>query len=385
VSRELATAPALGDLAQPPEVESSRLGRRLLWLLTLVVVAVVLITVVPGLASLRSRFAHGDPGWLSLGAALKVLSGLAYVAVFRSVFCRGMRWRISAQIGFAELGANAVLPTGGFGGLALGAWALHRGGMDAGHIARRSVAFFFLTSLPNVLGVIIIGLGLAVGVFDGRASLALTLLPALVAAAAIAATIGGARWARAAAESRAAGAGEGSRLVIVLRTLGGGVEEALTLLRQGDPWLYLGLAGYLAFDVMILWATFHAFGSVPPLAITWIGYLIGELGGLIPVPGGVGGVDLGLVGTYALYNVSLTSATAAVLGYRALALLVPAVLGSIAFVLLRRSLAREALAISSCAPGEEVEIIGRGRVQPRPLATYSFEDVLRARQSAGRS
>jgi uncharacterized membrane protein YbhN (UPF0104 family) len=352
--------------------------------LTIVVLAVVLITVVPGLASLRSRFAHGDPGWLSLGVALKVLSGLAYVAAFRSVFCRGMRWGISAQIGYAELGANAVLPTGGIGGLALGAWALHRGGMDAGRIARRSVAFFFLTSLPNVLGVVIIGVGLAAGLFDGRASLALTLVPAAVAAGAIVITIAGARWAGAAAQRQAAHEGDRSRLVGALRTLAGGVEEGLALLRSRDPWLYIGLVGYLSFDVMILWATFHAFGLAPPLAIIWIAYLIGELGGLIPVPGGIGGVDLGLVGSYVLYHVSLTSATAAVLAYRAIALLVPMVLGTIAFILLRRSLAREALSVSSCAPGEEVEIIGRGRVRPKPLPRYTLEDVERARQSAAR-
>jgi hypothetical protein len=148
----------------------------------------------------------------------------------------------------------------------------------------------------------------------------------------------------------------------VLETLAGGVEEGLALLRAGDPWLYAGLVGYLSFDVMIMWTTFHAFGSVPPLSIVWIGYLIGELGGLIPVPGGIGGVDLGLVGTYALYRVPLTAATAAVLAYRALALVVPMVAGASAFVLLRRSLAREALAISSCAPGEEVELIGGRRV-----------------------
>jgi uncharacterized membrane protein YbhN (UPF0104 family) len=350
----------------------------LIWLLTLVIAAVVLITVVPGFASLRSRFAHGDATWLGLGAVLKILSGLAFVAAFRSVFCHGMRWRIGSQIGFAELGANAVLPTGGFGGLALGAWALHRGGMDAGRIARRSVAFFVLTSLPNVLGVMIIGVGLAVGLFGGGVSLALTLVPAAAAAGAIVITIAGARWAGRAAERRDARGRGDSRLVAALRTLAGGVEEGLALLRTRDPWLYIGLIGYLSFDVMIVWATFHAFGSVPPLAIIWIAYLIGELGGLIPVPGGVGGVDLGLVGTYVLYNVSLTSATAAVLAYRATALIVPMVLGAIAFTLLRRSVAREELALASCAPGEEIEIIGRGRVRPQPLPTYSLTDVARA-------
>src|SRR5205085_10779159 len=134
---------------------------------------------------------------LTLGAGLKVLSAFSYVAVFRSVFCRRMSWRLSTEIGLAELGANAVIPTGGAGGLALGAWALHRAGMDGGRIARRSVAFFFLTSLPNVLGVVIIGIGLATGLFSGTASLALTIVPAAIAAAAILFTIIGGRWAAA--------------------------------------------------------------------------------------------------------------------------------------------------------------------------------------------
>ena len=125
----------------------------------------------------------------------------------------------------------------------------------------------------------------------------------------------------------------------------------------------LGLIAYLAFDVMILWAGFRAIGASPPLANLWMGYLIGELGGLIPVPGGIGGVDLGLVGTFVLYHVHVGVATAAVLGYRAIALWMPAMLGGAAFVLLRRTLSRETVAIANCGPGEEVEVIGRGRVR----------------------
>ena len=91
-------------------------------------------------------------------------------------------------------------------------------------------------------------------------------------------------------------------------------------------------------------------------------YLIGELGGLIPVPGGIGGIDAGLVGTFLLYGVPLTSAASAVLAYRAIALWVPAVVGSVAFVLLRRTLRRESAAIAVCAPQTEMEVIGVGRV-----------------------
>ena len=98
--------------------------------LLLAVVAVV--TLLPGLEGLRSRLSHASPVWLLLGVGLKVLSGLGYVAVFRMVFCRRMSWRVSYQIGMSELGANALFPTGGAGGLALGAWALKRGGMPDG-------------------------------------------------------------------------------------------------------------------------------------------------------------------------------------------------------------------------------------------------------------
>ena len=363
-----ATAVSADDLAPAPEVPASHLRRRLAWVATLVVLAVVLITLVPGLASLRSRFAHGDPVWIGAGVVLKVLSGVGYVIAFRSIFCRSMRWRFSAEIGFSELGANAVLPTGGLGGLALGAWALHRGGMPTAQIARRSVAFFFLTSVPNVLGVLIIGVGLATGLFEGTSNPALTVVPAAIAAAAIAMTIGGARFAGRAARRRIDRRGS-SRFTVSLEALAGGVEEALALLRARDPWLYVGLIGYLFFDVMVVWAMFHAFGSAPALATVWMGYLIGELGGLIPVPGGIGGVDLGLIGAYVVYGVSLTSATAAVLAYRAIALVVPTAIGAVAFAFLRRSLAREAVAITNCVPGEEVEIIGRGMVEPKPVVS----------------
>jgi uncharacterized protein (TIRG00374 family) len=354
---------ARDDLAPRPEVQRSRLIRNALTLVAMIVAAVVVVTLVPGLASVRSRFAHGNPAWLTLAGLLKLLSGLCYLAAFRGVFCSGMSWNLSAQIGLSELGANAVLPTGGTGGLALGAWALHRAGMEGSRIARRSVSFFFLTSLPNVLGVLILAIGLASGLFAGRASLALTIIPAAVAAAAIAVTLGGARLAESAARRIRERHRRATRLAQVLAALSSGVREALALLGRRDPWLLVGLAGYLAFDIGVLWATFHAFGSAPSLAILCLAYLIGELGGLLPLPGGVGGIDAGLVGTLVLYHVPVAAATAAVLAYRAIALVVPLVVGGVAFVLLRRSLAREAIAISSCEPGGDVEIIGRGRVQ----------------------
>jgi uncharacterized protein (TIRG00374 family) len=358
---------AVDDLEIPEELSRRKLRTRLLFLAGLVLAVVAIVTLLPGLEGLRTRLAQAKPEWLLLGMGLKVLSGLGYVAIFRMVFCRRMSWRVSYQIGMSELGANALFPTGGAGGLALGAWALKRGGMPASEIARRTAAFFLLTSVANVGGVIIVGIGLAVRVFPGETNLALTLLPAAIATIALAAAL---RAGRTSARlhlrlerNEAGPSSRRSRLAAkTLVAIADGVNEAVALLREGNAWLIGGILAYLIFDVMIVWAMFHAFGSAPPLAIVWIAYLIGELGGLIPVPGGIGGVDLGLVGTFALYDVPITAAASAVLAYRAIALWVPALLGSVAFVALRRTLRRESDAIAVCAPQAEMEVIGLGRV-----------------------
>jgi len=365
---------AAGDLAVPEELSRRRVRTRLALLAGLLLVVAAVVTLLPGLEGLREHLAHANPGWLLLGVGLKVLSGLGYVAVFRIVFCRRMSWRVSYQIGMSELGANALFPTGGAGGLALGAWALKRGGMPGAEIARRTVAFFLLTSVANVVGVIVVGVGLAVRILPGETNLALTALPAAIAAISIAGSLLAGRAAPRLHRRLDDGSQRGSsrRSRIVLKTLvaiADGVNEAVALLREANPWLIGGILAYLVFDVMILWATFRAFGSAPPLAIVWIAYLIGELGGLIPVPGGIGGVDAGLVGAFVLYNVSITSAASAVLAYRAIALWVPAILGSLAFVSLRRTLRRESAQIAVCAPQTEMEVIGLGRVVIEPVAS----------------
>jgi uncharacterized protein (TIRG00374 family) len=362
------------DLQVPEELGRRKVRRQLLFLTGVVVAVVAVVTLLPGLDGLRVRLSHANPLWLVLGVGLKVLSGLGYVAIFRMVFCRRMSWRVSYQIGMSELGANALLPTGGAGGLALGAWALKRGGMPTAEIARRTAAFFMLTSVANVVGVVLIGVGLAVRVLPGEMNLALTLLPAAIAAAAI---VGSLLAGRSSADlhrrlDRNEASGSSRRSTIVLKTLvavADGVNEAVALLREGNAWLIGGILAYLIFDVMILWATFRAFGAAPPLAILGMAYLIGELGGLIPVPGGIGGVDAGLVGTFVLYNVPVTAAASAVLAYRAIALWVPAILGSAAFVSLRRTLRRESAEIAVCAPQTEMEVIGLGRVVIGPAST----------------
>jgi hypothetical protein len=137
----------------PAELSPRHLWRRLLEFAAVGLVIGIAVLTGPGLGQLRSELAHASPGWLIAGIGLEVLSALAYVVIFRAVFCPRMSWQLSYQIGLSEQAANSVLSVSGTGGLALGAWALRRGGMSAENIGRKSVAFFLLTSLANVAAV----------------------------------------------------------------------------------------------------------------------------------------------------------------------------------------------------------------------------------------
>jgi uncharacterized protein (TIRG00374 family) len=103
----------------------------------------------------------------------------------------------------------------------------------------------------------------------------------------------------------------------------------------------IGSFGYMAFDIAALGFCFIAVGHQPSFGVLVWGYLIGQLAGIIPIPGGIGATEGGLIGVYALYHVPVSKAVAAVLIYRALQLWIPAVLGSVAFVQLRETLKRE--------------------------------------------
>jgi uncharacterized membrane protein YbhN (UPF0104 family) len=352
----------------PGDVSPHRLRRALLRLGGLVAIAVVVVTLVPGLGELRNRFAHAQAGWIVIACGFEVLSVLAYVPAFRGVFCTRMSWGTSYKIGVAEEGAGTLFPLGGAGSLALGVWALRRGGMPAEEIARKTVAFFLLTSAPSVVLLLLLGAGLATGILPGGGGPLLTVLPAVVAAGAIAATLALRRLARG-GEGWLRRHGEGSRwvrLAPALAATSDGVDEAVHQLRQANPLLLAGLVGYLVFDQLAFWASFRAIGASPEVAPIWMAYLIGQLGNWIPVPGGIGGVELGLVGALVLYGLPALTATAAVLLYRVIELWIPAVLGIAAFVQLRLLLKRETETIQLCNPGDTIEIIGLGPTTIEP-------------------
>jgi uncharacterized protein (TIRG00374 family) len=308
-----------------------RLRVSVLGLVGIVVVVAGLISAMPGLDEISRPLAHASASWLLAAVGLEYLSCTGYVLTILLAFPRG-RSRQTARLAWAELAANAVLPAGGLGGLGLGAWVLTRRGVASARIAERSTVVFMLTSAVNVAALVLVGLGLWLGLFRGPQTVTLTLLPAAIGLAAVVAAFAGARTA-----DVIAGRIGRPRLASTLASLAGGVQATGAELRRGN-WKLVGPVGYFAFDVATLAATFAAIGVHPPIAALTMAHLVGQLAGSIPIPGGLGVVDGGLVAALALYGVALAPATAAVLLYRAIALGLPAILGTIAFLFLRRSL-----------------------------------------------
>jgi len=319
----------------PEDAQPRRLLRRAVPAVLLLAALVAAVLLAPGLGEARRRLDHASVGWLALAVAFEALSCWSYVVGFRPVFCPRMSLRTASEISWIELGIGSIVPASGAGGLALGAWILRRDGMPRDEIVHRSVAFFALKSLTNFLAVVVIGVLLGIGLLGPHQPAWRTLVPAGLAAAAIVAVVAVARR-----KAPAQAAPDAPRLrrwwTAARRSLNSGIETAGGLV--ANPSVIAGNLGYWAFDNAVLWATFHAVGASPPITVILLGYLIGQLGGALPLPGGIGGIDGGLIGTLIVYGASANPTVAAVVAYRLILFWLPLVGGAIALFSLRRGL-----------------------------------------------
>jgi uncharacterized protein (TIRG00374 family) len=322
----------------PEEFESQRLVRRALQVVALLAVLVLIVLLAPGLGEVRDKLVDARPGWIVAGVALEALSCLSYVVMFRPIFCRHMPRRTSQEIAWSTLAMGSIVPASGAGGLALGAWILHQGGMPAERIARRSVAFFLVKSSVNFVAVAVIGTAMALGV-GPHFSLWLTAVPAFLATAVIVLVAAIPRLGPGTPPGE--GAGRVRRFLYASRrALITGTAEAVGIVRSRERVVILGAIGYWLFDNAVLWATFHAFGESPPITVILMGYLIGQLGGALPLPGGVGGIDGGLLGALIVFGTPAAVTAAAVLAYRLILFWLPLIVGAAFFISLRRGLNR---------------------------------------------
>jgi uncharacterized membrane protein YbhN (UPF0104 family) len=328
-----------------PRITLTR-GRILASLLFIISTVAFLYFVLPKLLGLRdtwNRIQHGDGKWLAVAALLEVCSFGGYVMLFRGVFVRGrtrIGWRASYEITMAGLAATRLFASAGAGGVALTAWALRRSGMEPRVVACRMIAFMALLYAVFMGALLIDGLGLYI--LPGTSPFAITVIPAIFGGAVIAIFLAvsllpgdfdrlvvrwshGGRLGRLAKHAAAAPAAAAS-----------GVRTAIGLVRERNPAL-LGAIGWWGFDIAVLWAAFHAFGGDPKVAVVVMGYFVGQLGNVLPLPGGIGGVDGAMIGAFSAFGVSSSLAVVSVLTYRAFAFWLPTIPGVIAYLQLRRT------------------------------------------------
>ncbi len=331
------------------QVPAAPTGRTLLLLAALVVVAVsalyVLLPALAGLEDTWSRISEGDVLWLLAAAGLEALSFLAYIVAFRAVFEGGtirISWRDSYRITMAGVVATRLLATAGAGGVVLTVWALDRAGMPRREIAAREATFLVLLYGLYMAALVLGGIGLWTGVLPGPQPFGLTLIPALFGATVIALSVAAMIFARdleSAAERFKTAQSRGARLVraaaTVPATLGAGVKGVLSLTRARKPEM-LGALGWWAFDIGVLFASLRAFGAEPEVSIVVMAYFVGMLANTLPVPGGIGAVDGGMIGALIGFDVDAGLAIVAVLTYRLFAFWLPIGPGVLAYVQLLR-------------------------------------------------
>ncbi|MBV8955218.1 MAG: flippase-like domain-containing protein [Solirubrobacterales bacterium] len=292
-------------------------------LLAVVGFVVFVVPQIKGLSGTLSRLRGAEPAWIFVALAFEATSLGGYGLLFRAVFCcEGVRigWREAYQITLAGTVASKLLSTAGAGGVALTIWALRASGLRPRVIARRMLAFELMLYGVFALTLVVVGLGLRTGLMAGESPWTLTVIPAIVGGAAILVTV---------------------TLSLVPRapvTLRESVQIAARLIRR-QPIALAGAVGYWGFDIAALWASLHAFGHPPPLATIVMSYFIGQLGNTLPLPGGIGGVEGGMIGALIAFGSSGSLAVLGVLLYRLISFWLPTAPGAIAYLRLRQTVA----------------------------------------------
>ncbi|HTX11426.1 MAG TPA: lysylphosphatidylglycerol synthase transmembrane domain-containing protein [Solirubrobacteraceae bacterium] len=311
------------------------IARRALVVVLFSVAIASLLLAVPGLEGVARQIEHLNALWIVAAVALEFGSCVGFVVIFRLFFDEVSRGP-ARELAWTEQGAGALLPGGGAGALAIGGWLLQRQGVSRSRVIERSSALFLLTSATNVIALVGAGAVLALGVVSGPDGLVLTGLPiaaGLIAVAAVllmpilirrSAHLAGVSW---------------------LADMVDGIDGARRALLSSN-WRLVGALGYLALDIAALGASFAATGHTVPVAPLVLGYLIGYLANLIPVPGGFGVLEGGLAGALIAYGAPATQAAAAVIVYHAIAFWIPGLGGVVGYWLLQRRQARPAAAIT---------------------------------------
>ncbi|HEY6761358.1 MAG TPA: YbhN family protein [Baekduia sp.] len=314
-------------------------GRKaLVWFASTALLILIVYLLIPHLAGLEdtwNRIKDGSPAWLAAAVGLECVSYLGYAWNMAAVSAADgvvLGVKRSTLITLAATAATRLVAAGGAGGIAVTTWALSRAGHGPKQAAKQVSQHLVATYGVFMILVITFGTGLAIAGADPL----LSALPAVIAALCVATFLviiqapdwisrhldTGPTWRR--------------RLLAAPQALADGTTFTLQLVERRERGLW-GVVIWWVFDIATLWACFWAFGGHPNVPELVMAYLLGMLGNLLPLPGGVGGVEGGMVGASAAFDMNASVALVAVLAYRAISVWLPALPGVLALATLRRA------------------------------------------------
>jgi uncharacterized membrane protein YbhN (UPF0104 family) len=318
----------LSEAAETGAHHARRLRNGIVTLVVLAVLVVALLIAVPGLHGVEHAVTRMTPGWVIAAVVLEFLSCSGYVLIFLRVFNR-LPMVFGARVALTEMAFGAAVSLGGAGSLAVGVWLLRERGVPMGEVAERSAVLFLLTSAINLITLVGTGLLMGLGILPGPTNPLLTLVPAGLGVSVAVVVLNLPRLTERGAQARKTG-----RLARLLRGTSDTIRDTrMTLLRP--DWRMLGAFAYLWCDIAVLWACLRATGHAPPIGVIVLAYQIGYLANVVPIPGNVGVLEGSFVGMFVLYGVKATPAAAASVVYHAIALWIPLLWGTIAFIRLQ--------------------------------------------------
>jgi uncharacterized protein (TIRG00374 family) len=212
------------------------------------------------------------------------------------------------------------------------------------------VAFLVLLYSVYLLALVVFGVLLRTGVLHGGNPVAGTIIPSafggvglliLVAVSFIPEDVQ--RGIRKLESRGTRSARVASGLAKATATLASGVRTAAAHLRhpRRSALTLLGALGWWAGNVGVLWGSFHAFGVNVPFGVLVMGFFVGMVANLAPSPaGGVGTVDVGLIGAFVLFGVDEATVFPAILTFRLVGFWLPIPVGVWAYLQLRRRIRR---------------------------------------------
>ncbi len=309
-----------------------------------IAVYVVMLLIVGGIIKLVPRIwkdvLAGNPVYVAIAVPFEILSVAGYVLLFWAVYgaaarrgaqgadtpARALTLEESMQLTTSRLALGDTLPGGGATGFAVQFWALSRAGFNAAQISRTTTAFLVLSNTVMTVMIVIVGVLIGVGITAGHLNPLLSWLPAAAAVIVIVALLWFARKGRnfvppnADTEKPPTGRFAKWRQMArsVMLRLPPGAHDAMQIIR--NPRAIIGMLANPGFDFCAFYLGYLSVGEPLPLSIMLMAYFIGQVGSLVPLPGGIGGVQGLAIGVLVVGGAPADIATAGVLVWTGVAL-----------------------------------------------------------------